>query len=541
MIRQVLSAFAIALMMCPSVLARKIKPNIIVIYTDDHGYSDLGCQGVSNDVKTPNIDWLAQSGVRMTDGYCTAPQCVPSRGGLISGLYQNRFGLESNPQFKDAEVMKRFDQVMTIGERLQEAGYITGMAGKWHLGEEHQITRHGFHHVFFKHSNAPGLWNMDFDGNDFATKAQKGGGYHLDLISDFACAFIERFNTTPFFFYAAYRAPHVPLDAPKYYLNRFPGEMPERRRQALAMISAIDDGVGRILSELVKHNLEDDTLIFVISDNGAPLKIHKADAPGGGPGWDGSVNDPLNGEKGMLTEGGIRVPFVVRWKGKIPAGQVFHHPVITLDVAATANALAGLPEDPQLDGVNLIPYLCGELAEMPQRALFWRWLGQSAIRKGKWKYLRSDNRQYLFDMNEDVEETRNLMREHPEVADRMYQELTDWTKQLSPQGIWAVKSEGMSRQAAAFYDWYLDKKRDRGTENSSQGNRSKNEQSNNVTDVELLFAKRDVNHDDVVTLDEFIAGRTGAVVRTLTRRFKQLNSDGDGRWTIQQSAAVSDQ
>ena len=434
------------------------KPNVIVVYTDDHGYSDLGCQGVFEDVKTPNMDALAAGGVRMTNGYCTAPQCVPSRGGLISGQYQTKWGLESNPQGRDPTVMKRFSQLDTIPERLQRAGYVTGMAGKWHLGpnKADAIARHGFDKVFFKHSNAPGNWNMNLDGLDIDVQTQKGGGYHIDLISDFACSFIDRFQDKPFFFYLACRAPHVPLDAPKKYLDRFPGKMPERRRKALAMISSIDDGVGKIVSTLRKHKLEEETLIFVISDNGAPLKIHKLDAPGGGPGWDGSLNDPMNGEKGMLTEGGIRVPFLVSWKGKIPGGQVYSQPVITLDVGATACSLAGVPNDKQLDGVNLIPYLTGQKTEAPHDKLYWRWLGQSAIRKGKWKYLRGDSREYLFDMETDPGETNNLLETSPKLASSLHAELEAWAAMQSPPEIWALRSDGMSRQAAKYFDWYLD-------------------------------------------------------------------------------------
>ena len=437
------------------------QPNVIIIYTDDHGYADLGCQQVMPDLKTPHLDSIASGGVRMTDGYCTAPQCVPSRAGLISGQYQTRFGMESNPQGKDREVLQRFDELRTLPERLRDAGYVTGMAGKWHLGknEADAIAQHGFDKVFFKHSNAPGHWNMNLEGKDLPPQVQKGGGYHLDLISDFAVSFIQRFREQPFFFYLAYRAPHVPLDAPEKYLRRFPGEMPERRRQALAMLSAVDDGVGTILETLKRLELDESTLIFVISDNGAPLKIHKRDAPGGGPGWDGSLNDPLNGEKGMLTEGGIRVPFVTHWKGKLPGGLVYRHPVITLDVAATACALAGLPTE-GLDGVNLIPYLTNVEAGVPHNALYWRWLGQSAMRQGDWKYLRSDHREYLFNLRDDISESNNLLEEFPQLADAMRKSLEEWAATQSPPGIWAMKSDGMSRQAAAYFDWYVDRKHD---------------------------------------------------------------------------------
>lgn len=432
------------------------KPNIIIIFTDDHGYSDLSCQGVYDDIKTPNIDKLAESGVRMTTGYVTAPQCVPSRGGLISGQYQNRFGLESNPQFKDAAVMEKFDRLQTVPERLQKAGYATGMAGKWHLGPSDKIASHGFDVVFYKNSNAPGMTNFNFDGEIIPWGKESTGIYHLDACSQAACSFIKKNKDKPFFFYLAFRAPHVPLDAPKRYLDRFPGEMPERRRQALAMLSAVDDGVGKIVETLKENGLEENTIIFVMGDNGAPLKIHKLDAPGGGPGWDGSLNDPMNGEKGMLTEGGVRTPYVVNWKGTIPGGQVYTQPVISLDAGATALALAGLPHDSSLDGVNLVPYLTGEKAGVPHEALYWRWLGQSAIRKGKWKYLRSDKREYLFDIEKDFEEKHDLLAEHPEIVKELHQDLEKWCAELAPPGIGAMKSANMSKAAEKYYDYYIE-------------------------------------------------------------------------------------
>ena len=429
---------------------KDIKPNIIVIFTDDHGYADLSCQGIFDDVKTPHIDALAKGGVRMTDGYVTAPQCVPSRGGLLSGQYQNKLGLESN-----RDKLVGFNKALTIAERLKKTGYVTGMAGKWHLGAKDRIGDHGFDKFFNKNNTGSGYWNMNLQGQDIAPSDQKGTGYHLDMISSFAASFIKRFKDQPFFFYLACRAPHVPLDPPPKYLKRFPGKMPERRRKALAMISAVDDGVGRIMDTLRDHGLEDNTLIFFISDNGAPLKIHKRDAPGGGPGWDGSLNDPMNGEKGMLTEGGIRTPFVVYWKGVIPGGQIYSHPVISLDVAATANALAKLPDDPVLDGVNLIPYLTGKNKSVPHERLYWRWAGQAAIRKGNWKYLIGGDREYLFDLVRDKEEKNNLLQEHQELARQLRTDLETWSRSLQPPGLPAKNTDAGNR----YFDWYLDGKR----------------------------------------------------------------------------------
>lgn len=426
------------------------KPNIIVIFSDDHGYTDLGCQGIVGDLKTPNIDALAAGGVRMTSGYVSAPQCVPSRAGLLSGRYQNRFGVESNGMPLDG-----FNAERTIAERLKKAGYATGMTGKWHLGTAPEIVKHGFDDVYFKSANRPGWSNFALDGSDRGPGLEKSGLYHLDANSAATCAFIRRHKDEPFFFYCAYRAPHVPLDAPKKYLDRFPGKMPERRRQALAMISAMDDGVGKIGATLREFNLEEKTLIFYIGDNGAPLKIHKLDAPGGGPGWDGSLNDPLNGEKGMLSEGGIRVPFVVSWKGHIQPGQVYDQPVISLDVAATAVALAGLPADPKLDGVYLIPFLDPESNGVPHQTLYWRWIAQSAVREGKWKYLRGGQREYLFDLEADREEKHDLAGKHPEIARRLSAKLTKWSKDLSPPGL---TTKPMSETWEQYFDFYLDGK-----------------------------------------------------------------------------------
>jgi len=453
-------------------LAGTNKPNIIVIYTDDHGYADLGCMGIMKDVKTPNIDSLAATGVRMTSGYVTAPQCGPSRCGLISGQYQNRFGMEANG-YLTGEVLNRFQALKTLPERLKEAGYVTGMSGKSHLGSDDsgELVKLGFDKVFWKHSDAAGHWNMDLTGKDIPPQYQpKGSGYHLELIADFACTFINRFKEQPFFFYLAFRGPHVPLDAPRKYTDRFPGPMPEERRKALGAISCIDDGIGKIMATLQKNGLEENTLIFIIGDNGAPLKkmphefatganglkTLKPDTPSGWNSWDGSLNDPMNGEKGMLTEGGIRTPFVVHWKGMIPCGQVYTNAVISLDVAATANMLAGLPADPAIDGVNLMPYLSGKNSGAPHDWLFWRWVGQFAVRKGDWKYLASGDRQYLFNLATDAEEKHNLLAQHPELGRELRGQLEKWSQGLMPPGL--VPTE-MSAAGRGFYDFYLEGKR----------------------------------------------------------------------------------
>tara|TARA_R110002096_G_scaffold16106_45_gene55304 strand:- start:2704 stop:4479 length:1776 start_codon:yes stop_codon:yes gene_type:complete len=426
------------------------RPNFIVVYTDDHGWPDLGAAGVYDDLKTPHIDALAQSGVRATNGYSTAPQCVPSRAGLLAGRAQNRFGVESN-----AETLEGFNAQETIAERLKKAGYATGQVGKWHLGPNHEIPTHGFDDVYAKNANRPCHANFTLAGESIKMQIVDDKLYHLDACTLAALAFIRRHEDQPFFLYLAYRAPHVPLDAPEKYLSRFPGEMPERRRQALAMIAAMDDGVGLITRELRARGLTEKTLIFFIGDNGAPLKIHKLDAPGGGPGWDGSLNEPMNGEKGMLSEGGLRVPYLVSWPGTIPGNQVYHHPVTSLDVAATAAALAGIPAPAKLDGVNLVPFLKGEKKEAPHPLLTWRWVAQSAAREGKWKLLKGGQREYLFDLEADPSEQTNLLSQYPEIADRLRSQLTDWADQLQPPGL---TTHAMAATWERYFDHYLDKK-----------------------------------------------------------------------------------
>jgi arylsulfatase A-like enzyme len=446
------AAFLSSLLILVSSFAAAPRPNIILIYTDDHGHADLGIHGVVKDIRTPNLDALARSGMVATQGYSTAPQCVPSRGGLMTGRFQGRFDLDNNGSALDG-----FNKQTTIATRLQNAGYATAQFGKWHLGPTEAITKHGFKHVFSQNAQRPFSANITLDGQDRPMSDLPPTEYHLDGCSKAAAAIIERYKDQPFFLYVAYRGPHTPLDAPKRYMDRFPGEMPERRRAALAMLSAIDDGVGLITSTLKKHGLTEKTLIFFIGDNGAPLKIHKVDSPlqGDAGGWDGSLNTPLNGEKGMLAEGGMSTPFLIAWPGTIPGGQVYEHPVSALDVAATAVKVAGAlaPEDAAkaattLDGVNLLPHLTGENQAPPHDALYWRWMAQSAIREGNWKLLRGGDREYLYDLATDREEKHNLAAKHPEIATRLRAKLKTWADGLTPPGM------ALGPMAATWNDYF---------------------------------------------------------------------------------------
>jgi len=424
------------------VCAAPSKPNIIVIFTDDHGYADLSCAGHEPDVRTPNLDRLAAEGVRFTDGYVTAPQCCPSRGGLLTGRDQNRFGFGAN-----GKGPLPLDEV-TLAYRLGRAGYVTGMVGKWHLdvmrgggkSSNHQPYHpcaRGFQEAFYGNINSYSA-TYDLEGNRFdKPRAVRSQGDRIDRQSDAALRFIDMHHDQPFFLYLAYFAPHVPLASSKKYLDRFPGKMPERRRLALAMISAVDDGVGRIMERLARHGIDDRTLVFFISDNGAPLKLTMEDITleEKGGAWDGSKNTPLNGEKGMLAVGGIRVPFLARWKGTIPGGQVCGTPVSSLDVAATACTMAGLERPGILDGRDLLPML-RDGRSLTQRALFWRFWNQAAVREGDWKLLKLGSRKtFLFNLARDPGEHHDVLGEQPEIATRLGKLLGEWAAELEPAGL----------------------------------------------------------------------------------------------------------
>ena len=454
-------ALVLLFALCAPLTAFATQPNVILIYTDDHGWSDLGIHGLQSDLKTPHLDALARSGVVAKNGYSTAPQCVPSRAGLLTGRFQARFGVESNQSALDG-----FNRQTTIAKRLQNAGYITAQFGKWHLGPSEEIPRHGFTHVFSQHNQHSFHANIGLDGQDRDLSLLPPTAYHIDACSQAAAATIARYKDHSFFLYIAYRAPHTPLDAPQHYKDRFPGAMPERRRAALGMLAAIDDGIGLLTSTLKKHGLTKNTLLFFIGDNGAPLKIHKVDSPlAGDPGgWDGSLNEPLNGEKGMLAEGGMHVPFLIAWPGTIPGGQVYEHPVSALDVAATVVGVQPLGDSEKsaqtstltdLDGVNLLPYLTGEKKDAPHEFLAWRWIAQSAIREGNWKLLRGGDREYLYNLAEDISEKHDLASQEPEIAARLRTKLTAWCADLTPPGL----SNGeMAANWHQYFDHYLEGK-----------------------------------------------------------------------------------
>lgn len=459
-----------------------MQPNIIVVVTDDHGWADLGVHGVVDDIKTPHIDAMAKSGVRFNSGYITAPQCIPSRAGILSDAYQQTFGVDDN-RFSP---MPR--EVLTIPERLQAAGYTTGMVGKWHLDPNVASAEWLLQNTYNDKEMPPQLkrsiplrdilpfspgqqgfdeffegyiydyWaNFDLEGGDLNSTGERiktKPRDRLDIQSDAALAFIQRNHDDPFFLYLAYFAPHVPLESTEKYLSRFPGEMAERRRCALAMISAVDDGVGRIREQLCSYGILENTLIFFIGDNGAPLKVTMEDIPLSfkGGAWDGSMNTPLNGEKGMLSEGGIRVPFLLSWPAGIEGGQVSDIPVSSLDVGVTAVEVAGLERDDALVGENLISLMSDPEFAMT-RPLYWRFWGQAAIRIGDWKYLRAGGKEYLFNLTSDISESSNLVHAAPELVANLREEWEAWNVTLKRP--FDGRKDGLNDQEIRFYNHYF--------------------------------------------------------------------------------------
>jgi arylsulfatase A-like enzyme len=408
--------------------AKRRKPNILVIISDDQGYADVGYHGCK-DIPTPNIDSLAENGVRFTNGYVSCPVCSPTRAGLMTARYQQRFGHEFNTGPPPGSLREHVGLPLaevTMADALKAAGYVTGVVGKWHLGmrPKYHPQKRGFDEFFgFQHGGhsyiklAPDKYNPIQRGTTPIHEKE----YLTDAFSREAVAFIERHKGEPFLLYLAYNDVHTPMQATQKYLDRFPNIKEKKRRTYAAMLAAMDDGIGAVLKVLREAGIEDDTLIFFLSDNGGPTRANA------------SSNTPLRAGKGSMYEGGIRVPFVVQWKRHLPAGTAYSQPVIALDIFPTAVAAAGgdMPTDRVIDGVNLLPYLKGEKKDPPHDALFWRAGTRYALRKGNWKLVKLGNRPHeLYDLSSDIAEKTNLAAEKPDVLKDLTDALTPWDAQL---------------------------------------------------------------------------------------------------------------
>ena len=431
--------------------AAERRPNVLVIVADDLGYNDVGFQG-AREIPTPHLDRLAASGIRCTDGYVSYPVCSPSRAGLLTGRYQQRFGYEFNPKWDaTADTHGLALSESTLADSLRSAGYTTCAIGKWHLGAHPQFhpNRRGFDDYFGflggGHRYLPGSVveveigagkKADSTGDAEHTSPLLRNSTEVPEVGELttrlgeeATASVTRHarDPKPWFLYLAFNAPHTPLQARADQLARFASITDERRRTYAAMVATVDEAVGRILGALDATGQRERTLIFFISDNGGPMTKRNANA---------SVNSPLRGQKGDVFEGGIRVPFIVAWPARIPAGRTYSQPVIALDILPTALAAAGATRDAKLaalDGVDLLPFLTGKNTAAPHPRLFWRMdAGEAfAVREGNWKWLRTyQNAPQLYDLSADLGETRDLASSRPEIAERLAAAAAEWNHGL---------------------------------------------------------------------------------------------------------------
>ena len=418
--------------------AAPARPNIVLIITDDVGYGDFGAYGAP-DIKTPNVDALAKAGTRFTDFYSNGATCTPTRAGLISGRYQQRFALErplSSATSPDAALGLPVTG-RSLPQLLRNGGYATGLIGKWHLGyqKENSPLAHGFQSFFgFKsgyidyYQHTDGSGQPDLFENDSPVRVE---GYSTDLITRQAIKFIEDHARTPFFLDVAYNAAHWPYqdpDRPSTAIDRARHIMPydehtNTRAEYAKILERADQGVGQILAALDRQGLASNTLVIFTNDNGGEWL---------------SRNLPFFNRKNSVYEGGIRVPAVMRWPGHVPAGAVTKQVGITMDLTATILAVAGaaVPADAKLEGMDLLP-LIAKGAKPVSRQLFWRVTGsganERAVRDGDWKLLIDNGRFMLFDLSKDAGERNELAASNTALVRRLRQAILEWEKDVDSE------------------------------------------------------------------------------------------------------------
>jgi arylsulfatase A-like enzyme len=416
------------------------RPNVVLIITDDVGYGDFGSYGAP-DLKTPHVDSLARDGVRLTDFYSNGSTCSPTRTGLITGRYQQRYGLERPLGSQGEADWERGLPAngRTLPQLLKNNGYATALVGKWHLGWKAEFSpgAHGFDYFFgfksgfvdyYQHTaGADSPLTADLFENDRPVEVP---GYMTDLITERSVSFIEQNSERPFFIDVAYNAAHWPYQRPDdpstardHARHLGPFDNPTNTRaDYIAMLERADQGVGRILEALDRLGLRDNTIVIFTNDNGGEWL---------------SRNDPLFNRKGSVWEGGIRVPAIFRWPGHIPPGGVSSQVGITMDLAASILAATGteVPSDTRLEGVNLFPVFEGTVPQI-ERTLFWRVAGptpQRAVRSGDWKLLYDGPRSLLFNVRTDPSERNDLMRDRADVARRLEPLVTAWQEDVDAE------------------------------------------------------------------------------------------------------------
>lgn len=473
-----LLAVALLLTICVSFAAcarEEKKPNIVFFLVDDLGWTDTGCYG-SSYYDTPHIDQLAKEGMKFTSAYMM-PTCSPSRASLMTGKYPPRTGIYTVDAYAGTPLKmqkvkgirsKRFisaDEV-TLAEVLKEAGYATGHFGKWHLGNDSLTGPLGQGFDINMGGDATGSPKSFFSpfGNIKHMALAKEGEYLTEILADGACRFIEENKNTPFFLYFPFYQVHVPLHAKKEWVKKYKGKKKYEGQGVPAygaMVSYMDHSIGRVLDQLEKYDLLDNTIIIFTSDNGGQIVA--------------TSNSPLRGQKGNLTEGGIRVPFIVKWPGVVRPGSIEDTPVTVVDHYPTLAEMAGtgIPENTVVDGVSLVPLLQarGKLKRDAiywhltsyngngrTNALLWQYPG-GAIRKGDWKLIENfeEGSLRLYNLKEDIGETEDLYDQYPEKAGALLAELRQWRKNTGAP----VPNETNPHFEAGSRDWIVGANRSR--------------------------------------------------------------------------------
>lgn len=428
----ILSLASVCVLPVASLLAADAKkPNIIIFLADDEGWGETGAFG-NKQIPTPNIDSIAAGGVRFTQGYVSGPYCSPTRAGLMTGRYQTRFGHEFNPG-GNREIAGLPLTETTIAQRMKDLGYATCCIGKWHLGQAPHFypMKRGFDEFYGTLNNTPFFHPTNFIDSRKGDQIQEISDpnfYTTDAYAERAVDWIERNKDKPYFLYLPFNAQHAPLQASQKYLDRFPNIQDEKRKLFAAMMSAKDDAVGRVLAKVRELGQDENTLVWYFTDNGGPTASTT------------SMNGPLRGFKATTWEGGVRVPFMVKWKGKLPAGEVYENPIIQLDLLPTCVAAAGgeVRSDWKLDGVNLLPYLTGQNSGKPHETLYWRFGEQFAIRHGDWKLLKARDATApltapaLFNLASDIGEKNDLAATETAKRDELQALYAKWNAELEP-------------------------------------------------------------------------------------------------------------
>ena len=433
-----LSVLSLLVISCKSSFEN--APNIIIIISDDQGYADVGFHG-SKEIFTPNIDRIASNGVVFSQGYVSYAVCSPSRAGLITGKYQNRFGYTRNILLAPKDSLMGLPlSEQTLPDVLNNVDYKTKAIGKWHLGAHESLVpeRRGFDEFFGFLIGGHRYFPEDLTLNDLSEARRQMDGYitriydngkRIDTkkylteeLSDNAVKFIEDNSSDPFFLYLSYNAPHTPLQATAMDLERNNHIEVEKRRTYAAMVSSMDDGIGLILDKLEEKKITDNTIVIFFSDNGGVEWYNFSD------------NGILRGIKGDFYEGGIRVPFTMQWPSKIKPGTIYDKPIIALDVFATVASAASAEKyiRNDIDGVDILPYITGEKSGLPHKYLYWQNPDKDidVVRDERYKYIRIEEEEYIFDLKNDISEEKNIINSSKPIYDRLKSQFKEWEKEM---------------------------------------------------------------------------------------------------------------